>query len=202
MFFFEECLSNFKFLQREDAEEIHWPTNIPIEDCRKILSHSPGLLRFLQTLVIFNPECLMWSPIFSIRVILDLPWDDLRKSICLLRSFIGEDTVKFGQLWTFMANRSYCQDLYPGPEISTNLARGCIRVMKAVETGDLPKEFWTRPEWGRHVRSSPHCPELLREICSLVPPFHITGVLMFTDPTDFHDVLQWLKVSGFPRIGM
>jgi hypothetical protein len=59
------------------------------------------------------------------------------------------------------------------------------------------------PEWGRHVRCSPHSsPELLRELHEFVPRWDVFSTDVFstgddeTDlrPIEFHDVVQWLKV--------
>lgn len=54
------------------------------------------------------------------------------------------------------------------------------------------------PEWGRHIRSSPHSsPELLNELRDFVPHWDVFSNFVhvtYLCPIEFHDVVQWLKV--------
>ncbi|KAJ6475565.1 hypothetical protein C8R45DRAFT_1102840 [Mycena sanguinolenta] len=78
------------------------------------------------------------------------------------------------------------------------LARGCIRVRKLIDSGDLPEwGLWQfEIPWGLFIRASPTCAELLRGVQEFVPPT-IPRHLSMQQERECYDVIMWLK--GFPE---
>jgi hypothetical protein len=76
----------------------------------------------------------------TIKLLLDVSWNDLRAALCRLRPKIGEDKVKIRALAQFAAK-------YLSPEstistLSLKLARGFIHLLKEIETDEKPHVFW------------------------------------------------------------
>ncbi|KAJ7435433.1 hypothetical protein FB451DRAFT_272082 [Mycena latifolia] len=187
-----------------------------IEAARTHLSHCPQLLRIFQARKLLSRDKSLLFPDFSlgltdVRMLLDLSWEEMRAQIGSLRPIIGRDSCQFGALLMFLP--ALCRELnglYPESLVSKELAVGCIRLIQRIGNGDLPMTFWTHferwekhgLEWGRHIRSSsPQSnPELLHELQEFLPPWEVFESGIYTlCPTDFYDVLQWLKTSPDPQ---
>jgi hypothetical protein len=58
------------------------------------------------------------------------------------------------------------------------------------------------PLWGRLIRCSPPSKQLLRELDEFVPPWNLfpssDHARYCLCPSEFHDVVQWLKVNSRP----
>ncbi|KAJ7481796.1 hypothetical protein FB451DRAFT_1364900 [Mycena latifolia] len=73
-----------------------------------------------------------------------------------------------------------------------DLACQSIRIAKGAYTGAVPLEmvgYWL--EWGRYVRSSPPCAELLRELQGFVP--RDDSQYGVATESEVYDVLKWFK---------
>ncbi|KAJ6546331.1 hypothetical protein B0H10DRAFT_2202834 [Mycena sp. CBHHK59/15] len=107
------------------------------------------------------------------HVLLDVSWDDMRTAV---------------EAWR--------------PLVSMDLARGVIRVLRAIGTGQRPQQFCRRISlhWGRFIRGSPASPELLRDLWDFVPPSSFFASPDEFHDVEFHDVLQWLKKFPEPPL--
>ncbi|KAJ6554141.1 hypothetical protein B0H19DRAFT_1152689 [Mycena capillaripes] len=187
------------------------PLQVSIETLRALLTQSPHLARVFQARWLLyhsrvgggdfsNPKEL-----FFIRILLDLSWIDMRVAICSLRPILGEEPRKFREMLLVLP--TLCSEIYPESFTSRDLALGFLRLMRKICCGDLSLEIWRDfkqskiPEWGRHVRSSPHSsPELLHELherdvfcCPSARSYG--GFETDLHPIEFHDVVEWLKAS-------
>ncbi|KAJ6608446.1 hypothetical protein B0H10DRAFT_526134 [Mycena sp. CBHHK59/15] len=172
------------------------------DDCRQVLSQvvqCPLLPRLFHVWMVRSGNTKIRSLVLAeICALLDVSWDELRAAICRLRPIVGEDWEKWGGLFALMRNSTVIQRKSWRPTICIELARGCIRVRKLVDTGRLPEELWDdRIEWGRFIRGSSACPELLRDIRDFVPPPIMDDRYRLHQEIECHDVLQWLK--SFPE---
>jgi hypothetical protein len=68
---------------------------------------------------------------------LDISWDDLRFAICSLLPIIGTDQAKIRALMRFVGEHHLSEPSIA--TLSSDLARGCIRVLKDVVSGRQPK---------------------------------------------------------------
>ncbi|KAJ6523672.1 hypothetical protein DFH09DRAFT_1047135 [Mycena vulgaris] len=176
---------------------------LPDTLCHVILSQSPGFLRICQAWWAHNTACSGSAgrapSLLCIRFLLDIPWDELGASIGPLRSFPGNnDEGKIHALLDFtIRSTTICPEAYPWPATCTDVARGCIRLLK-VQDHTLPdhhRQWLNSLCWGRLVRLSPHCSDVLADIRNVSPL--IGRLVECYSYFEIHDVLQWLK--GFPQ---
>lgn len=76
-----------------------------------------------------------WMGLWAIHIVLDLSWDEIRAVICSLRSVLGGEHQKIRTILVGLL----CSDLSSG---TTPVARGLIRLIQKIGTGDLPWWFW------------------------------------------------------------
>ncbi|KAJ7248404.1 hypothetical protein C8J57DRAFT_1358131 [Mycena rebaudengoi] len=135
--------------------------------------------------------------LLEIHFLLDVSWDDLRATICALRAVPGalEHTIEFlsdEELpWASLM-----------PTVATELFCGSVHLLKGIRIGEQPKYIldYCHLPWGHLLRASPHSPELLLEVRNFVPPFE--DECLDFDPSDFHNVLQWLKAFSDPPLDL
>ncbi|KAF7348919.1 putative nwd2 protein [Mycena venus] len=187
--------------------------------CQELLAQSFQLFRILQATRPFistkNDGPMRFSGSFvslvQLRTVLDLPWEDIRASICSLRPLVSQQSEFFCPLFLFLP--PICEELdslYPRTMAFKDLACGLLRLMRRIENGELPLIYWNMlrlssdwqvGEWGRYVRCSPQSNhELLKELTEFVPAWDVfsewNGSL---EPVEFHDVVQWLRESPNPQ---
>jgi hypothetical protein len=113
----------------------------------EILSQaSPQLSRILQGYRVMRPflpgfdaVCGL-SPLFNIRLLLNLPWDEIKKAICPLRRIIGENKGELEELFYATSNPTLWQQPHSG-SIFWDLARGYLRTMNSILLHRLPWNF-------------------------------------------------------------
>ncbi|KAJ7902291.1 hypothetical protein B0H13DRAFT_760564 [Mycena leptocephala] len=156
------------------------------------LYQCPLLCRIVQACILgFN-----WN-LVHFHILLDISWDELRAAICTLRPFTGADEKKIVALLKCMA-RHLLSDA-SSRAMSLELARGSIRVLNDIRTGQQPSSLWPEHHcWSRYVRASPCSLELLQDIRDFVPfKSNKYPVKYACTAQQYHDVLQWLK--AFPN---
>ncbi|KAJ6570485.1 hypothetical protein DFH09DRAFT_416927 [Mycena vulgaris] len=129
-----------------------------------------------------------------------MTWDELRAIISPLRSLLGFFGQHMGRaiqalLKFTIQNPMICPEPYPWPTICRALARGWLRLLKCADSRLPDPQRISYPYWGRLVRLSPHCSDVLADIRN-VSPLIGRSVVCYSY-FDIHDVLQWLK--GFPQ---
>jgi hypothetical protein len=96
-----------------------------------MFSWFPQLSRVLQA---FGICCNLWSPfspsLFSIRFLLDLSWNDMRRAFARP---LEENHARM----LFAA--AYAVE--PCPILCLDLGRGCLRLLKRINTGELPPQM-------------------------------------------------------------
>ncbi|KAJ7085043.1 hypothetical protein C8R44DRAFT_821646, partial [Mycena epipterygia] len=169
-------------------------------DYGKILSQAPSqLLKILHSFAITqgnNGTMFVRSlSLVSTHFLLDLSWDELRKSICPLWKIMGKYKGKLDELliYNYASDSSLC----PKPaSIFSDLSRGYLRVMRSCLDHKWPRYFRSHvvgDKWGGVLRSCPPCDDMLRDLREL--EFASTGTSLFdyTGSDNFHNILQWLK---------
>ncbi|KAJ7289587.1 hypothetical protein C8J57DRAFT_1278071 [Mycena rebaudengoi] len=128
------------FVETLQDEETDWPP--PNEHAHRILLQIPGLISLLQL-------TLLWvnyrnSRLGQIQWLLDVSWNDLRKTICALRPSVGTDQDTLRELCTSLHHPSVVGEPFPWPSWSLSLARRCVRLAKDYQTGEVPDEtiYW------------------------------------------------------------
>ncbi|KAJ7489211.1 hypothetical protein FB451DRAFT_1362173 [Mycena latifolia] len=157
---------------------------------------SPQILRILQAYHVIGTSIgITTCPIFAIHLLLELSWDELRTAICPLRTLIGEDKDSLAQLLI----STFVSDLTP---VRSDMARGFLCLVKRIETGEVPMDlafYWTaRQALGRHVRSCPPCPDLLRNLRDLDLALAKDVCITYLGAETFHHIVQWLKTFSEP----
>ncbi|KAF7362588.1 WD40 repeat-like protein [Mycena venus] len=175
----------------------HPPADTDAQKCHQLFSQYPQLLRVIQAWWIcridFDPLVTQSPSLFYIRLLLDIPWDEMRMLIRPLHS-LKVNSVQSGAL-LFSANA-----IVRCPTICRDLSRGCIRLFKGIETEVLPLQLWLHGiQWGRLIGSAPICPELLQELRDLEPPTIRPSIMPRSvyGPRQFRYLLVWLK--SFPE---
>jgi hypothetical protein len=126
-------------LPEPGMEDGSLPANISVQDCRQIISNSPGLIRIIRALLLGN----VYTPtLFCLRTLLGCSWGELRTAVLPLRTLVGEDERHLRGIFAFVHNRTIMSELFPAPIVSRDLARGCIRLIKGIATGTLPVDYW------------------------------------------------------------
>ncbi|KAJ6496324.1 hypothetical protein C8R45DRAFT_985607 [Mycena sanguinolenta] len=153
-----------------------------------ILSQVPGLLSLLQALllVVDTTGCLR-----QIRMLLQLAWDDLRSTLCALRPIIGSDHEMVRELVNHLLHRSVCGETYPWPSLSRELARKLIQIVGACDPPYKRTILSLSFSLSYLVRSSPSCPELLRDLSTILP-LRIWDDLHSVECYIYH-VSKWLE---------
>ncbi|KAJ6468600.1 hypothetical protein DFH09DRAFT_497207 [Mycena vulgaris] len=127
----------------------------------------------------------------AIRHLLNVTWGEIRAALCRLRPFLARldspVTVNFAKM--LIHDWLITQGGTSRASICLELAWGCIRVRKLINTGRLPSYVW-QPEikWGAIIRGCPPCPELLHAIHEFIPP-HIPSCFEGQEQ-DCYDVIQ------------
>ncbi|KAJ7443947.1 hypothetical protein B0H11DRAFT_453550 [Mycena galericulata] len=158
---------------------------------RQILLRNPALIRLLRVSMVLPAS----TPLFPFRVLLNASWEELRSVICALRPILGREVGSLLPLWTPLQDPDFAREIYPWSSVFTAVAHQSITIVKGWYAGVVPAEmigYWL--EWGRYVRSSPTCFELLRELRGFVPLDDDQRGL--TPENEVYDVLKWLK--SFP----
>jgi hypothetical protein len=116
---------------------------------REVLSRSPRMLHFFQAirlLISDNGSYLVdgsQKELFHIRMVLGLSWDDIQEYICSLRPLVTQEPLFFLAIFLFLP--TFCRELgslYPELVVFRDLARGSIRLMRRIESGDFPTVVW------------------------------------------------------------
>jgi hypothetical protein len=173
------------------------------------LKRCPLLLHIFHAFILGMGTKRIPVVLVAIRVLLEIPWDDLRVAMCRLRPIIGTDEAKIRALLRFVGEHHFSEPSIAN--LSSHLARGCIRLLIDVVAGRLPLRRgvytnirkltlfirqWSLP-WGRFVRSSPHSAALLQDIREFTSFDSIHGLVgsnaFYSE--NYHNVLQWLKVG-------
>jgi hypothetical protein len=99
-----------------------------------MFSRFPQLLKVLQAWQMCRtPWYRYGSPsLFSIRFLLDLSWNEMR------RAFIRPLKENHAPLQKFFA-AAYAAE--PCPTLRTDLGQGCLRLLKEINNGNLPPEM-------------------------------------------------------------
>ncbi|KAF7349087.1 putative nwd2 protein [Mycena venus] len=159
-------------------------------------------------LLLYIAGAMLWVDYINLivlRHILNVSWDEFLTALCRLRPIMRSAEIN---MW----RHNMCQLLamiihdwttsHQGTwraNICSRLARGCIRVRKLIDNGDLPERgLWedTIP-WGLLIRASPICAELLRGVQEFVPPTIPRHYESIQQEHECYDVIMWLK--GFPE---
>ncbi|KAJ6573441.1 hypothetical protein DFH09DRAFT_388515 [Mycena vulgaris] len=193
-----------------------------LASCRELLTQSPQLFRILQVTRLFisprNDRSIRFvdptGRLVQLRIVLDLSWEDIRASFCSLRPFVNKESAFFCTLFLFLPTIYEELDRLSLRTVAfKDLACGLLRLMRRIENRELPKIFWRWRqvsadwqfrEWGRYIRCSPQSdPELLKELMEFVPAWDVFSEWdARLEPVDFHDVIQWLKVSHYPLLAV
>ncbi|KAJ6543262.1 hypothetical protein DFH09DRAFT_1088959 [Mycena vulgaris] len=139
------------------------------------LAECPLLLRILHAYLWVDDGYMGLS---ELRYLLNVSWCK-----CRLRPIFGQDLPDLHRL---------------ALNISIDLAFGCIRVRKQIETGYLPEIFWDPwIQWGRLLRASPCSAELLSTISEFVPPPKVpNGYPKIHQERECREVIEWLKMNN------
>jgi hypothetical protein len=124
------------------------------KDCIPVLSvteweqlyQCPLLCRIVQAYILERH----WDWV-DFHILLDVSWDELRAAICTLRPFTGADKGKIVALLKCMA-RHLLSDA-SSRAISLELARGSIRFLNDIRTGQQPSRLWCEVFTQIQVRS-------------------------------------------------
>ncbi|KAJ6523965.1 hypothetical protein DFH09DRAFT_1189930 [Mycena vulgaris] len=166
-------------------------------DCEELLSQTPGLLNMFSNHLIPRGE-FKEKLLLSFHVFLNLSWDKIRSIICPLRDLVGQDREKVRFLYRFMRDKA--QQHHSLVE-HKDVAYRCIRVLKAVDSGELHVNFWSMvaPSWGLLIRLHSPCPDLLQKIREFVPSSWLLLECQLR-LIDIHNVVQWLKTFPEPPL--
>jgi hypothetical protein len=99
------------------------------------LYQCPLLCRIVQAYILKDD----WDWV-DFHILLDISWDELRAAICTLRPFTGANPRKIVALLKCMA-RHLLSDA-SSRAISLELARGSIRLLNDIRTGQQPSRLW------------------------------------------------------------
>ncbi|KAK7042222.1 AAA-16 domain-containing protein [Favolaschia claudopus] len=181
MAFVHSTVNDFDF----DAEP-----DMPMDDSKDkwSLLQNPELIRLLR----FSMALPALTPLFQFRLLLGYSWGELRSVICALRAIYGRDEMALTRLWSWLQDPNFAREIYPWPSVFRALALQSVRLVKGVHGGALPSQslgYWL--EWGRYIRSSPPCPELLCEISSFMP--RDGSEYGISTDNEIYDVLRWFE---------
>ncbi|KAJ6562496.1 hypothetical protein B0H19DRAFT_1288372 [Mycena capillaripes] len=188
MTFFHSIVNDFDFDEGPDMFSVS-----ELGAQRQILLRHPELIRLLR----FSMVLPALTPLFQFRVLLGASWEELRTAVCALRPIFGRNDAALTQLWTFLQEPGFALAIYPWASVFRDLARQSIRIITAAYSTVAPVEvigYWL--EWGRYIRSSPPCAELLRELSSFVP--RDDSQYNIATESEIYDVLKWL--DSFPHV--
>jgi hypothetical protein len=108
------------------------------DQCQKLFSQFPQLQRVLQAWWICGKACdpplALMPSLFSICLLLDIPWNEMCHA-CIRP--LGNNLKQIPALLATADVTAPCSTL------TINLARGCLRVLKSIETGALPRLLWS-----------------------------------------------------------
>ncbi|KAJ7173078.1 hypothetical protein C8R43DRAFT_1209378 [Mycena crocata] len=187
MAFFHSAVNDFDF----DEGSVRFNSTKSSKRQQFLLRH-PLLIRLLRV----SMALPALTPLFPFRVLLGASWDDLRTVVCgILRPAYGCNDTALSQLWECLQDPGFARDICPWSTVFRDLACQSIRIARNERAGTAPMElvgYWL--EWGRYVRSSPPCFELLRELRDFVPCDGIRHGL--ETGNEVYDVLKWLE--SFP----
>jgi hypothetical protein len=99
------------------------------------LYQCPLLCRIVQAYILESG----WNFV-DFHILLDVSWDELRAAICTLRPFTGADKGKIVTLLKCMARHLLSDS--SSRAISLELARGSIRLLNDIRTGQQPSRLW------------------------------------------------------------
>jgi hypothetical protein len=102
------------------------------------LAECPLLLRIFHAFLWAEGSYMTLS---TLRYLLNISWHELRAALCRLRPSFPDDLPYLYELSQFIHN-SMTHPASWKANISLDLAFGCIRVLKLIETGDLPECLW------------------------------------------------------------
>ncbi|KAJ6558802.1 hypothetical protein DFH09DRAFT_527347 [Mycena vulgaris] len=145
---------------------------------------------------------LLWNhdiDLTAIHHLLDVSWVDVCAALCRLRPIL-RDRLSLSDLPALLIQDwMTTQQGTWRSNICRQLAQGCIRVRKLIDTGRLPEDgLWMYEiPWGRFIRGSPVSPELLRGVQEFVPPPIPNYYCGLPQECECHDVMMWLK--SFPE---
>ncbi|KAJ7118202.1 hypothetical protein C8R44DRAFT_790385, partial [Mycena epipterygia] len=198
-----EVWEDYIFMLRWDKARRSTRAHLPCHEHKygEILSKAPSqLLKILHACTIIK-ERVYWSiphsSLVGTHFLLDLSWDELRKSICALREIMDTYDGKLGILFTYASDPNFC----PKPaSIVLELSRGYLRVIRSICDHKLPWYFEVimANTWGRVLRSCPPCDDILRDLREI--EFASAGASLYdcTGSDDLHNILQWLKTFPEP----
>ncbi|KAJ7241308.1 hypothetical protein B0H12DRAFT_1133663 [Mycena haematopus] len=154
-----------------------------------------GLLRLLQVLLLVDDatRCLR-----QIRLLLGVTWDDLKTTICALRSLIGRDDKAMRELANHVLDGSFFGEAYPWPSLSRDLARRLIRIVSVCDRPYKRTIFSLSFSLSYLVRSSPSCPNLLSDLWTILP-LQIWDDLHSVECYIYH-VSKWLELFPDPPL--
>ncbi|KAJ7819858.1 hypothetical protein B0H14DRAFT_2835483 [Mycena olivaceomarginata] len=185
-------LSTIYALHSRLAGEVH----TIVAACQGLLAWFPDLLRIFHAgrRLTLDPRHLMKfypNQLFQTYLVLDLSWDNILGCIWALQPLITHKSVFFHTLFLFLPALCWELDhLYP---VAIRIGRG-----------ERPMTLWIMLNnqhghgWGHHIRSCPQPNlELLQKLDQFVPPWDVFSEPPYLlEPVEFHDVIQWLKVSS------
>jgi hypothetical protein len=97
----------------------------------------PGLLRLFRTTRLSYGDAEKYMR--ETHLLLDISWTELRETICALRPIVGRDPELLAELVDWLLGTSLPGEAYPWPSLCRELASRCIRLIRDVNTGHLPK---------------------------------------------------------------
>ncbi|KAJ7440965.1 hypothetical protein FB451DRAFT_1569394 [Mycena latifolia] len=190
-------MDEFSYLARTTGWD-QSPT-LSTKKCEKALSKSPWLLHFFYANEVLSRMSESFR-LYPLHTILNISWEEIRSTLCSLRDIMGKDNNKVQTLARFIWDKVH---RYDGATERTRIALQCIQVLKGVNSGQIPVDYWSGcspANWGLSIRLNPSCPQLLQDIRDFTPPFTLPylGHGGHLDPIDFHNILQWLKMFPEP----
>ncbi|KAF8182109.1 hypothetical protein K438DRAFT_1840325 [Mycena galopus ATCC 62051] len=187
-------------------------SQVPLEACRELVVQSPEFVRIFQATwaLQIHFHC-PGETLYYTRLLLDIPWDSIVVAFSALSSIValGRGTEKEGPACTLAIVFTLSAELHPSglAAVTSDLARGFIRVIQRVVTGDLALHLYDHllcSAWGQLVRSSPHSSaELLQDLHEFVPPweeFPLKYPWHYCLCIELHDVIQWLQQLPDPPL--
>jgi len=177
--------------------------NLPTAFSRSLLN----FFVFFQIIILYLPYSLHFHHVSfgTTRLLLDVSWNDLRRTICNVHS-IGPDCTRLVlELFSFMKHPSCPGESFRWPLVSRDLARRMICIIKDVYFGKLPREILRcilkiPGAWSCQVRASPPCPELLHDLEDFQPLSQLQHEPFLV--YDIFNVLNWLKSFSDPPLEM
>ncbi|KAJ6551270.1 hypothetical protein B0H19DRAFT_1157061 [Mycena capillaripes] len=167
-----------------------------------LLQASPSFLRIFRAIPFVHGWTQGWtSCLLSVRMQLNISWDELRIALCFLRSLKDQDG---GDLEGFIMKVlivALDHTLLPCnfDSMMWDLACSTLYAMLQVVRGEMGKCILTYlMGWGRYLRSCPPSQKLLRDLCDTEPIWKdIYGETEASDP-NYHSIIQWLKTFPEP----